>query len=440
MQKRGMTQVVETIILVLILLILLGLVSGFIFSIINSKGDEAKSSVDKIFDIGKNTNTSCTPNCSCASDTCLENTCSDGCKGLCQGTKADCIIETTEENPTIKINQITIDPRSGIEVKSKEFFLLVFNVTCLNANCGNINITLDPEVVTSSPLCRNKEYFFSFMSGGGTGEGDGIIKYDCSFNASWSSTTWTDCGMYGPPCCPIPASCELRDKCSELKTDINSFCSIRGFEYGEVIDDYCDSSYGDVYANVKCYAYSGCGSGGTSLINPETVTNKENCEGKTWGNYDLIWKIEPAYGNSDCGPFVNDSIGYCTLEECNLGSDCKHAGETCVAGKCEWFEAPMDQTQNKRGSQGTQTISQIIPIEANFVPATDKFYTNESSNPFTINLDENESQLVSFWINSTGESSAEYPFYRYNFFAYANQTSGAKVSNTSKKFFVDVYP
>ena len=55
-------------------------------------------------------------------------------------------------------------------------------------------------------------------------------------------------------------------------------------------------------------------------------------------------------------------------------------------------------------------------------PGTTPFYTNKSSNPFNISLNQGESQLVTFWVNATGEYDASY-----DFFAYANVTSNLSI-------------
>lgn len=60
------------------------------------------------------------------------------------------------------------------------------------------------------------------------------------------------------------------------------------------------------------------------------------------------------------------------------------------------------------------------------------FYTNES-NPRAINLNANESELVTFWVNATGEIDATWKF-----FAYANLTSDLSVGNITPTINVTI--
>jgi len=61
------------------------------------------------------------------------------------------------------------------------------------------------------------------------------------------------------------------------------------------------------------------------------------------------------------------------------------------------------------------------------------FYTNMSSNPYNISLSAGESQLVTFWVNATGDGNDTFEF-----FVYANKTSRLSVSNTTIKWNVTI--
>ncbi len=60
------------------------------------------------------------------------------------------------------------------------------------------------------------------------------------------------------------------------------------------------------------------------------------------------------------------------------------------------------------------------------VAGTTPFYTNKSSNPYNISLNAGESELVTFWVNATGNYGASY-----NFFAYVNMTSNMSIGSIS---------
>ncbi len=79
------------------------------------------------------------------------------------------------------------------------------------------------------------------------------------------------------------------------------------------------------------------------------------------------------------------------------------------------------------GSEEEKSKGLILQTEG-----TIPFYTNES-NPRTITLNENTSELVVFWINATGSLDSVYKF-----FAYINKTSDMASSNMSDSFNVTI--
>ncbi len=60
------------------------------------------------------------------------------------------------------------------------------------------------------------------------------------------------------------------------------------------------------------------------------------------------------------------------------------------------------------------------------------FYTN-GSNPINISLNQGESQVVTFWVNATGEINSEYTF-----FAFANVTNNASATNQTSNWFMTI--
>ena len=54
------------------------------------------------------------------------------------------------------------------------------------------------------------------------------------------------------------------------------------------------------------------------------------------------------------------------------------------------------------------------------------FYTNKSANPYTITLNEGESEVVNFWVNATGVAGSSH-----RFFGYASLTDDSSISSTT---------
>ena len=61
------------------------------------------------------------------------------------------------------------------------------------------------------------------------------------------------------------------------------------------------------------------------------------------------------------------------------------------------------------------------------------FYTNKSSNPFTINLSAGESEIVTFWVNATGDLDSVHEF-----FAFVNRTIDMSQSDETSHFNVTI--
>ncbi len=84
---------------------------------------------------------------------------------------------------------------------------------------------------------------------------------------------------------------------------------------------------------------------------------------------------------------------------------------TPTGGCNAWYESAINYE-----SEPDKTI---ISTDSSVTP----FWTNASSNPLTINLTENQSEIVTFYVNSTGSIGNSYLF-----FAYANKTSDTRHS------------
>ena len=61
------------------------------------------------------------------------------------------------------------------------------------------------------------------------------------------------------------------------------------------------------------------------------------------------------------------------------------------------------------------------------------FWTNISSNPYTINLNQSQFQLVTFWVNATGDLGSIFEF-----FAYANVTNNMSISDRTNTINITI--
>ena len=83
------------------------------------------------------------------------------------------------------------------------------------------------------------------------------------------------------------------------------------------------------------------------------------------------------------------------------GGTCPVEGENVLLDSMEGEHAPYLNISYTPGAKG------IIPT----TPGAKPFYTNASSNPLTINLNAGDSELVTFWVNATGEVNTSWAFF-----------------------------
>jgi len=220
-------------------------------------------------------------------------------------------VVTFRIQPILLLDVITDVFTSTFNVTQYDFFELVFNVTCLYGNCGDINVSLDP-ITTCDPDASTC-----------SAECDGM------FSASTSSWVYTD-ATYG--------------------------CSDGSAEYYVLPTASCNAWYWGVGVG-DCANYF---AGGIDVTCPSYLRN---------GNV--------AVTSSDCFESGGDADDYFEFSN-------------------EFFSG----TGINKGGLINTTIG-----------AT-PFYTNES-NPRTINLNNSQSQLVSFWVNATGSEGFSPHWYDY---------------------------
>jgi parallel beta-helix repeat protein len=129
------------------------------------------------------------------------------------------------------------------------------------------------------------------------------------------------------------------------------------------------------------------------------------------------------------------------------------AGNICYhwnGNTCEWYSAGIQVTNCAGYYVYYLTPSPVCTLHpcttdaiapppqdkfglVNETPGAIPFYTNQS-NPRTISLNTNQSQLVTFWVNATGAP------WDYQFFAYANLTADPTINNQTPNWTVSIYP
>ena len=270
---------------------------------------------------------------------------------------------SVQAGPSPKINLDWIYPTGNINVTQLEWFNVTVNVSCSNANCGNINVTLDPAASETQEFC-------GFDYGGG----------NCAFTSDLCTDGY-DTTFYNTG--------QTRDYGNATIRVFNTTSSIN---------------------SVTFKVYQTC--------NTPTVTFRLN--GNIIGN---------GTGNSDCvcGPTPYPHIYNITnqtllnmywIPNANNSFNITMTNGPAFAG----FKVIVNYTT---GSVKGGTIS----MNANSTP----FYTNVT-NPFNLSLNENESRVITWWVNATGTT----PNVPYEFYVYANMTSNSSVGNITSKLNITI--
>ena len=288
-----------------------------------------------------------------------------------------------------------IYPTVDINVTQNEFFNVTVNVSCpSNIPCRGINVTLDP--ITSTIFSDDFESGEGDWTHGGTGDEWelGTPAYDLSSAHSGTNVWGTDL-----------SSTTGNSNLYWLKTGNISISGATdlnlSFMHWYHFESCCDGSIveasNDSNTWIKITPSGGYGGAGYSSFEPDYSGTK-----KSW---DLA--------TFDLSSFEgNDTIAF----RFRFGSD----GSVTNAG---WYIDDINLTgiTNPKGG--------IINTTAGATP----FYTNISFNPYNISLLSGESEVITYYVNATGDGSNTYEFY-----AYANITSKPTITNETIRWNVTI--
>ncbi|MEK6917836.1 MAG: S8 family serine peptidase [Nanoarchaeota archaeon] len=453
------------------------------------------------------------------------------------------IINLTQQQPSPSINLNLIYPTTSINTTKNQFFNVTLNVTCKNADCGEINVSLDPEPVTtytksSDTICNGNTCTTTLYSGIRNVFEDGEwkkiedarslknknfeIKYldsDDDYKLNVLDFNYTSIQFEleisnNKLNQNIPIRLwEVNDsKLSNeniVKNSYKDYSDIKinnnvkqssakkvytsNFGLGKILeiggnsttitlqdadtenlnDVYTsynspDTNYDGDYLSLLQYSHSfardswimfnlsSLQSGNEILdavfswmyysLTQNTTNELHACFNPcSWTEENLTWNSRPSYNqtaynvtnqsqssgnryNFNATGLVKETFsgGYnnVTLVIRNLN----------IAGSRDYYSKEMGTVLQRPYLNITYTtggvpegIKGLINSTIGAVP----FYTNQS-NPRAINLSVNQSQLVTFWVNATGNNGT------YEFFAFANKTSNPSISNITSRWNVTI--
>ncbi|NCN86665.1 DNRLRE domain-containing protein [archaeon] len=292
---------------------------------------------------------------------------------------------------------------SSVYVEKDAFFNVTLNVTCLSGNCGTVNVTLDPIIETYNDFETGTEGFEHFPLN--------------EKNDQWHiSTESTNNGTYAWKCGDIEAAAYLSLSDSILVTptyEIEGNSTFSFYHYlftepgydGGVLEYSLDGGLWQKFNNFISGGYNDQYqeySGGPDLINGEDI----------WSS---------TVGGATSFQQVVLNMSQITGE--NITFRFHFFSDSSVTREGWYIDSVNFTTTTPSMEKG------IIPVGSGT-----PFYTNATSNPLTTNsLSSGQSQIVTFYVNATGDIDREYFF-----FAYANLTSDASISNITNIWNVTI--
>jgi len=373
-----------------------------------------------------------------------------------------------------QIGLFVINPTGDVNVIQNHFFNVTLNISCIGDNCGEINVSLDP--VEEHIVVFNESGNFEVpggvtelqvlvVGGGGSGGsqgststatgaggvGAGGLIYDNSYSVTPGQVIEIIVGAGGI----APAGGQGSNGGNSI------FGTIEASGGGGGGDRYLvgadgGSGGGGGYASAggsgiagQGYAggtgtndYGGSGGGGAN----EVGVNGNGNDGQAGGSgkdYSSIFGTEVG----DSGWFAGGGggggrDGYTGGSGGNGGGGTGGVNSNGISG--------VNGTGGGGGGSGDvswiggnggsgivvikyETISTAKGLINTTIGAT-PFYTNATTNPLTTqSLDSGKSEVITFWVNATGELGTVYTF-----FAYANMTSDLGTSNITTSWNVTI--
>jgi len=321
--------------------------------------------------------------------------------------------------PRSVINLDVITPTGNFNINQNEFFEVSVNITCLEANCGEINVTLDPISGTGSNYTAYNESeglgdsfeWEEIIGNGGVALWDGS-NVDDSYVAAPMNFNFS---FYGINYSTVYVSSNGRVHFTTASAGSTSL-SVPSSSYKMIApvnrDMYVRSTRTKVYYKNE--------------TNPDrTIIQYDNLDYYSGGPINLSYqvilyadgKIKIQYNNSN-----SDYSGSSNTGLNNNATDYLFLG----------IDAP-DQYKNAAitllppGYSGTLKSGTVSMTEGD-----SPFYTN-ITNPYNLSLNIGETETITWYVNATGTLDTTHEF-----FVYANQTADQSISNITSTWNVTI--
>ncbi len=263
-----------------------------------------------------------------------------------------------------------ISPTTNLNTFQNDFFDVTVNVSCSNNDCGEINVSLDPPTDRTPRTCS--EVWGASCSGSDPLKGDYSYS-SCSVGSYYSNGFWVD----------------------EVTVDATTVA------IGDTINITC---------NYDCYS--------SSSLNDLAIMYYN-------GTWNKIWRQDSACTDGDYSVSVNvsgevgEQYARCSIGYNNYPNDAND--DTC-----------FDTTYSDNDDVNFTVIAAGKNGLVSTVIGDTPFYTNVT-NPYNLTLNENESQLITWHVNATGDLNSTHEF-----FVYANKTTDLSVNNITETINITI--
>jgi hypothetical protein len=386
--------------------------------------------------------------------------------------------------PHMRIGLDVLYPLTDINVTQNEFFNVTLNVSCLIGNCGTINVSLDPEpeyvvVVFNETGNHNwtvpkgvTEVEVLVVAGGGSsgnriagGGGAGGLIFEENYDVSEKSIINIEVGDGGKA--PTDTNMDSVGNSGE-NSSFDALIAIGGGRGG--VMNNANGNNGGSGGGARGNVAGAVGGSGEAGQGNAGGSGASGVGGSGGGGAGAVGKDgqSPSYtaGDGGNGSYHGDVFGDEYGEDgWFTGGGAGGAGDGLgrayggIGGggdggqtSTENGEHGMPNTggggggggftgsANAYGGDGGSGIviikyvdsgmkSGLIPTNSSATP----FYTNATSNPLTTSsLSEGQSEVITFWVNATGDAGD------YEFFAFANLTSYLIISNITNTWNVTI--
>jgi len=292
-------------------------------------------------------------------------------------------------------------PTENVNVTQNEWFNITVNVSCHDANCGEVNVSFDPETVTltGTDLPFDRYVYWRPDIGDFT---IGSIAIDYLYIGF---TTVPD---------------------EEVDSTVFQF-NTSSIPDGSIIDS--------IILNVTVFTAL-AGDNITIREIPVDVTSlaAEHLFNETFNDTEYVVNNDSFASTGEKLITLGSSAN--TDLQNSLSVDRFAFGITKYTDIQGSGRALLYRSSYHDGTDIAQLIVTYTPPKSGListVAGTTPFYTNATYNPWNITLDAGESELLIMWVNATGILESKHPF-----FVYANTTSDMSISNITDTWNVTI--